>query len=64
MLARAVDQEIAENDRKIARAGLLPSVGGYGTVTKNPKRSDPTGQNMDRVSVDKTYLRTSPSRSP
>lgn len=29
MVARAVDEEIAENDRITARAGLLPSIGGY-----------------------------------
>lgn len=29
MVSRAVDQEIAENDRVVARAGRLPSVGGY-----------------------------------
>jgi outer membrane protein TolC len=58
MLARAVDQEIAENDRKIARAGLLPSVGGYFRFQKSDeKRSDQNGQQQDgdRIPVDKTY---------
>ena len=59
MLARAVDQEIAENDRKMARAGLLPSVGGYYRFQKaEEKRADfQTGRpDGERIPSDKTYF--------
>jgi outer membrane protein TolC len=54
MLARSIDQEIAENDRKVARSGLLPSVGGYYRYWwAQDKRSD--RPDMDRVETDKQF---------
>jgi len=54
MVARAVDQEIAANDRIVARAGLLPSVGGYYRYWwAEDKRSD--HPNQDRVAADKQF---------
>jgi outer membrane protein TolC len=52
MVSRAIDLEIAENNRIAARAGLLPSFGGYVRVTEaRDEREDIPG----RLSVGKTY---------
>lgn len=52
MLNRALDLEIAENDRIAARAGLLPSVSGsYRYYESRERRADLA----DRLSVPKTY---------
>lgn len=52
MISRAVDQEIAQNDRIQARANLLPSIGGsYSLYQANDDRSD----QPDRVRVEKQY---------
>jgi outer membrane protein TolC len=54
MLSRAIDQEIAENDRQVARAGMLPSIGGYYRYWwAEDKRSD--RPNMNRISTDKQF---------
>jgi len=52
LVSRAIDLEIAENNRIAARAGLLPSLGGYVRVTEaRDEREDIPG----RLSVGKTY---------
>jgi outer membrane protein TolC len=52
MISRAVDLELAENDRVAARAGLLPSVGGsYSYYEARDKRGDLPG----RLDVTKIY---------
>ncbi|RXK55736.1 TolC family protein [Oleiharenicola lentus] len=52
MLSRAIDLEIAENDRIAARAGLLPTVGGAFRYYEARERRADLGV---RMSVPKTY---------
>lgn len=59
MLNRALDLEIAENNRISSRAGLLPSVGGYVRLTETrDKRADLPGT----LEVTKTYYDVSISQ--
>lgn len=52
MISRAIDLEIAENDRIAARAGLLPTVGGAFRYYEARERRADLGE---RMSVPKTY---------
>lgn len=59
MISRAVDLEIAENDRIAARAGMLPSLGGsYSYYDARDKRGDIPG----RLQVEKVYYNVSLSQ--
>lgn len=52
MVSRALDLEMAENNRISARAGLLPNIGGYVRITETrDKRADVAGS----LEVSKTY---------
>jgi outer membrane protein TolC len=52
MVSRAVDQEIAENDRIVARAAMLPTVGGYARFFESwDERSDLS----ERTKFEKVY---------
>lgn len=52
MVSRALDLEIAENNRIQARANLLPSVGGY---YRQYEASDDRADQTQRLSASKTY---------
>jgi outer membrane protein TolC len=60
MINRAIDLEIAENDRISARAGLLPSVGGAFRYYEARERRADLGE---RMSVPKTYYDFSVSQA-
>jgi outer membrane protein TolC len=52
VLARSIDLELAEYDRITARAGLLPSVGGY---YNDYETSDKRGDLSSRINLHKVY---------
>jgi outer membrane protein TolC len=56
MISRAIDLEIAEHNRIVSRAGLLPSVGGFYTYYDS---RDKRGDLPQRLQVDKEYYSVS-----
>jgi outer membrane protein TolC len=61
MISRAIELEIAEQDRIVARAGMLPTAGGYYSYNEaRDKRADRPGENLDVTKVAFGFTITQP----